>query len=165
VNDFHSLLPDSAERFSALRFSALRFSELRFSELRVSELRVSAARFSALLFSALRVAELFCSLEAVLALGFPDVAFKALRDSEALAAGERPAVTGAKWLCCMDCCRCAVCCWKDSGRDELCVPAKCCEPVLRIVEGAAARPLADKLARVGRVPHFSRSLREVGLLT
>jgi hypothetical protein len=130
VNDFHSLPLDSPDRFSALRFSAPRFSRL--------------------LLSALRLAELFGSLpEVEPALGFPDDAFDARRDSAALVAAERPAVTGAKWLCCMDCCRCDVCCWKDSGRDALWVPAKCCEPVLRIVEGAAARPLADKLARVG----------------
>ena len=62
---------------------------------------------------------------------------------------ERPAVTGLKWLCCMDCCRCAVCCWNDCGCEALCVPKKCRELLLRMVEGAAARPLADKLAREG----------------
>lgn len=37
----------------------------------------------------------------------------------------------------------------------LCVPKKRCDPPLRIVEGAAARPLADRLARdgtTGRLP-------------
>jgi hypothetical protein len=70
-----------------------------------------------------------------------------------------PAATGEKWLCCIDCCRCAVCCWNDSGCDELCVPKKCCDPLLRMVEGAAARPLADKLARVGTTGMFPVIMR------
>ena len=62
----------------------------------------------------------------------------------------------------MDCRRLAVCCWNDAGRDRLlCAdPTKCCEPVLRIVDGAAARPLADKLARegtTGRLPAIMRA--------
>jgi len=39
-------------------------------------------------------------------------------------------------------------------------PMKCCEPALRIVDGAAARPLADKLARegtTGRLPAIMRA--------
>jgi hypothetical protein len=43
---------------------------------------------------------------------------------------ERPAVTGEKWLCCIDCCRCAVCCWNDSVRAVVGVPAKCSDAVL-----------------------------------
>jgi hypothetical protein len=62
----------------------------------------------------------------------------------------------------MDCRRLAVCCWNDAGRDTLlCAdPKKCCEPLLRIVDGAAARPLADKLARegtTGRLPAIMRA--------
>jgi len=42
----------------------------------------------------------------------------------------------------------------------LCVPKKRCEPPFRIVEGAAARPLADKLARdgtTGKLPAIIRA--------
>jgi hypothetical protein len=43
---------------------------------------------------------------------------------------------------------------------SLCVPKKRCEPLLRIVDGAAARPLADKLPRdgtTGRLPAIIRA--------
>jgi hypothetical protein len=39
-------------------------------------------------------------------------------------------------------------------------PMKCCAPALRIVDGAAARPLADKLARdgtTGKLPAIMRA--------
>ena len=111
-------------------------------------------------------AELFISvLEAgVRALGLPVPSVRAPaetvpRDSTA-PVRVRPAVTGEKWLCCIDCCRCDVCCWNDSGCDVLCVPKKCCDALLRIVDEAAARPLADKLARVGttgRLPVIIRA--------
>src|SRR5271168_761345 len=106
---------------------------------------------------------LFISLPGavVLALGFPAAAGDADRDSiEPGPVARAPAATGEKWLCCMDCCRCAVCCWNDSGCDVLCVPKKCCDALLRIVDEAAARPLADKLARVGttgRLPVIIRA--------
>jgi hypothetical protein len=56
----------------------------------------------------------------------------------------------------MLCRRLAVSAWNDCGRDALlCTePKKWSEP-LRTVDGAAARPLADKLARdgtTGRLP-------------
>lgn len=55
----------------------------------------------------------------------------------------------------MDCRRLDVCCWNDAGRTALCDPKNRSEPPLRTVEAAAARPLADKLARdgtTGRLP-------------
>lgn len=77
-----------------------------------------------------------------------------------LAATRPPACTGVTWLCCMDCCRRAACCWKGTGRDALAVlPKKCCGPPLRIVDGAAGRPLADKLARVGTTGRFPVIMR------
>ena len=65
------------------------------------------------------------------------------------------------WFCCIVCRRLAVCCWNDTGRATLlCTdPKKRSEP-FRTVEGAAARPLADKLARVGttgRLPAIMRA--------
>jgi hypothetical protein len=73
-----------------------------------------------------------------------------------------PAGTAPTWLCCMVCRKLAVCCWNDTGRATLlCVePKNRCDPVLRTVEGAAARPLADKLARdgtTGRLPAIMRA--------
>jgi len=62
----------------------------------------------------------------------------------------------------MLCRRPAVCCWKDSGRATLlCAdPKNLSEPVLWIVDGAAARPLADRLARVGTTGRFPAIMRE-----
>jgi hypothetical protein len=62
----------------------------------------------------------------------------------------------------MACRRFAVCCWNDCGREAvLCTdPKKRCGPPLRTVDGAAARPLADKLARdgtTGRLPAIMRA--------
>lgn len=71
-----------------------------------------------------------------------------------------PAGTAPTWLCCILCRRLAVCCWNDCGRETLlCDPKKCSEP-LRTVDGAAARPLADRLARdgtTGRLPAIMRA--------
>lgn len=82
----------------------------------------------------------------------------------AKAALERPpAGIAPTWLCCMACRRFDVCCVNDAGRTMLlCVPKKRCGPPLRTVEGAAARPLADRLARVGttgKLPAIMRAPR------
>jgi hypothetical protein len=77
-----------------------------------------------------------------------------------LAATRPPACTGVTWLCCMDCCKRAACCWNGTGRVALAVlPKKCWGPPLRIVDGAAGRPLADKLARVGTTGRFPVIMR------
>jgi hypothetical protein len=97
------------------------------------------------------------------ALGFcigPDAA--APRNPADVAALVRPpAVTAPTWFPAIDCRRLAVCCWNEAGRATLlCDPKKLCEPPLRMVEGAAARPLADKLARdgtTGRLPAIIRA--------
>lgn len=72
-----------------------------------------------------------------------------------------PAVNPRTWFCAIACCRCDCSCWNDAGRAMLlCVPKKRSEPPLRIVDGAAARPLADKLARdgtTGRLPAICRA--------
>jgi len=52
--------------------------------------------------------------------------------------------------------------WKDAGRAKLLwtEPKKRSEPPLRTVDGAAARPLADKLARegtTGKLPAIMRA--------
>lgn len=61
-----------------------------------------------------------------------------------------PAGIAPTWFRCIVCLRLAVCCWNETGRAMLlCVPKKCWEPPLRIVDGAAARPLAERLACVG----------------
>jgi hypothetical protein len=70
-----------------------------------------------------------------------------------------PPCTAATWFCCIDCRSCAVCCWNDAGRAVFCVPKKRCAPALRMVEGAAARPLADKLACVGTTGRFPAIMR------
>jgi len=107
--------------------------------------------------------ELFISLPpAVPALGFC-IELEAIpprKPAEALA--RPPAGTAPTWFCAIDCRRLAVCCWNDAGRAMLlwAEPTKCCEPVLRTVDGAAARPLADKLARegtTGRLPAIMRA--------
>lgn len=73
-----------------------------------------------------------------------------------------PAEIPFTWFCCIVCCRRAVCCWNEAGRATLlCTdPKKRSEPPLRTVEGAAARPLADRLARdgtTGRLPAIMRA--------
>src|SRR5215469_2138445 len=72
-----------------------------------------------------------------------------------------PAGTAPIRLCCMVWRRLAVCCEKDAGRAMLlCAPKNRCGPPLRTVDGAAARPLADKLARegtTGRLPAIMRA--------
>ena len=80
-----------------------------------------------------------------------------------------PAGTAPTWLRCIACRRLAVCCWNDTGRATLlcAVPTKRCEPVLRTVDGAAARPLADKLARegtTGKLPAIMRAPRNCALV-
>lgn len=62
-----------------------------------------------------------------------------------------PAWKPATWFCCMLCCKCVVSCWNDCGcATLLCTtPKKCSEFPPRIVDGAAARPLADRLEREG----------------
>lgn len=61
----------------------------------------------------------------------------------------------------MVCCKRAVCCWNDAGRAAFpALPKKrCCGPALRTVDGAAARPLADKLALVGTTGRFPVIMR------
>lgn len=72
-----------------------------------------------------------------------------------------PAVKPFTWFCAMVCCMRDCSRWNDAGRAILlCAPKKRCEPPPRIVEGAAARPLADKLARdgtTGRLPAIMRA--------
>ena len=73
-----------------------------------------------------------------------------------------PAENPFTWLCRMVCCKCAVSCWNDAGRATLlCTePKKRSEPPLRTVDGAAARPLAERLARdgtTGRLPAIMRA--------
>lgn len=71
-----------------------------------------------------------------------------------------PAGTAPTWFCCIDCRRLDVCCWKDAGRMLLCVdPKKRCAPPFRMVPAAGARPLADKLARVGTTGRFPAIMR------
>ena len=112
------------------------------------------------LLAALRVAGLFISRDAgVPALGFCIVPLAAMA---VLAPTPRPpACTGVMWFRCMACCNWAVCRSNDAGRDAARpLPKKrcavpCTEP------GAAARPLADKLARdgtTGRLPVIMRAL-------
>lgn len=85
-----------------------------------------------------------------------------LRPRAAKSTAERPpAGIAPTRLCCMDCRRLAVCWWNETGRATLlCVPKNRCEPPPRIVEGAAARPLAERLARegtTGRLPAIMRA--------
>lgn len=73
-----------------------------------------------------------------------------------------PAGTPPTWLRCIVCRRLACCCWNETGRAILlCAdPKKRSLPPLRIVDGAAPRPLADRLARVGttgRLPAIMRA--------
>lgn len=73
-----------------------------------------------------------------------------------------PAENPFTWLCCMAWCKCAVSCWNDAGRATLlCAdPKKCSAPPLRTVDDAAARPLADRLARdgtTGKLPAIMRA--------
>jgi hypothetical protein len=111
----------------------------------------------------LRFAELFSLSPAVPALGFCielyAVAPRNPADVPALV--RPPAEIAPTWFDAIDCRRLAVCCWNDAGRATLlCEPKKFCEPPLRIVEGAAARPLADRLARdgtTGRLPAIMRA--------
>jgi hypothetical protein len=111
------------------------------------------------LLAALRVAGLFISRDAgVPALGFCVVPLAA---TPGLAAARPPACTGVMWFRCMACCNFAVCCSNDAGRDTgRALPTKCCA-VPCTVPGAAARPLADRLARdgtTGRLPVIMRAL-------
>jgi hypothetical protein len=73
-----------------------------------------------------------------------------------------PAGIAPTWCCCIVCRRVAVCCWNEAGRTPLLgvLPKKRSDPPLRIVDGAAARPLADKLVRVGttgKLPAIKRA--------
>jgi len=109
--------------------------------------------------AALRVAGLFISRDAgVPALGFCIVPLAA---TAVLAPTCPPACTGVMWFRCMACCNRAVCRSNDAGRDAARpLPKKRCA-VPCTVPGAAARPLADKLARVGttgRLPVIMRAL-------
>lgn len=111
------------------------------------------------------MAELFiCLVPTVPALGFciELEAFAPRKPAEPAALARPPAGIAPTWFCAIDCRRLAVCCWNDAGRDMLlrADPTKCCAPVLRTVDGAAARPLADKLARegtTGRLPAIIRA--------
>ena len=111
------------------------------------------------LLAALRVAGLFISRDAgVPALGFCIVPLAA---TAVLAPTRPPACTGIMWFRCMACCNWAVCRSNDAGRDTARpLPKKRCA-VPCTVPGAAARPLADKLARdgtTGRLPVIMRAL-------
>lgn len=72
-----------------------------------------------------------------------------------------PAGIAPTWFCCIVCLRLAVCWWNETGRAMLlCDPKKRCEAPLRIVDGAAARPLAERLAcegTTGRLPAIIRA--------
>lgn len=71
-----------------------------------------------------------------------------------------PAENPFTWFSAIVCCRCDCSCWNDAGRATLLFdPKKRSEPPLRIVEGAAARPLADKLARDGTTGRFPAIMR------
>lgn len=86
------------------------------------------------------------------AAGTPALGRMLLPPRAANAALERPpAGTAPTWLRCMACRRLDCCCWNETGRVAVprADPKKCCAPPLRMVDGAAARPLADKLACVG----------------
>lgn len=56
----------------------------------------------------------------------------------------------SRWI---DWCTCAACRSKDRDAPAVRLPKKCCAPP-RVVDGLAARPLADKLARVGVTGRF-----------
>lgn len=79
----------------------------------------------------------------------------------AIKAERPPAGTAPTWLCCIVWRRLDCCCRNETGRAI--VPRagakKRCEPPLRTVEAAAARPLADKLACVGRTGRFPAIIR------
>jgi hypothetical protein len=73
-----------------------------------------------------------------------------------------PAENPFTWFAAMVCCRCAVCCANDAGCAALlCTdPKKWSEPPPSVVDGAAARPLAERLARdgtTGRLPAIMRA--------
>lgn len=71
-----------------------------------------------------------------------------------------PAGTAPTWCCCIVCLRLAVCCWNETGRAMLLWDPKKREPPFRTVEGEAARPLAERLARegtTGRLPAIMRA--------
>src|SRR6202011_3423377 len=110
----------------------------------------------------LRLAELFiCLPPTAPALGFC-IELAAVPRKPAEPPARPPAGIAPTWFCAIDWRRLAVCCWNDAGRAILlrAEPTKCCAPTLRIVDGAAARPLADKLARegtTGRLPAIMRA--------
>jgi hypothetical protein len=93
------------------------------------------------------------------ALGLPAPAEAAVRASVEPVTACPPALMGEKWFCCIVCCKFAACCSNDCVCAVLCVPKKCCAPPLRMVDGAAARPLADRLARVGTTGKFPVIMR------
>jgi hypothetical protein len=70
-----------------------------------------------------------------------------------------PAGTAPTWFCAILCLKLAVSCENDCREALLCaVPKKCSDP-LRTVDGAAARPLADRLARDGTTGRFPAIMR------
>jgi hypothetical protein len=101
-------------------------------------------------------------LNGVPALGFCMVPFAVPRAStEPLALARPPACTGVTRFRCNVCCTRETCCWNGTGRAAAPdLPKKCCCPP-RIVDGAAARPLADKLACVGTTGTFPVIMRAV----
>jgi hypothetical protein len=72
-----------------------------------------------------------------------------------------PAGIPPTWLCAIDCRRLEVSCLNEAGREMLlCDPKKLDAPPLRTVDGEAARPLADRLARdgtTGKLPAIMRA--------
>jgi hypothetical protein len=124
------------------------FHPPRFAE----ELAVVEPRFA--LSPIFRFVLLLVSREALFAVDVPALgllvpALLALRDSMPDSEVCDPDVTDETWFWAIDCCMRDVSCWNDAGLAALCVPAKCCAASLWMVEGAAARPLADKLDRLG----------------
>src|SRR2546430_708676 len=82
--------------------------------------------------------------------------------TEPFALARPPACTGVTRFRCRVCCTCEACCWNDAGRDAAPDrPKKRCCPPLRIVDAAAERPLADKLACVGTTGTFPVIMRAV----
>src|SRR5580700_988109 len=83
------------------------------------------------------------------------------RNADSPAPSRPPAGIAPTWFCAMLCRRLAVCCWNDCDGDALlCAPPKKCSEPPRTVEGAAARPLAERLARegtTGRLPAIMRA--------
>lgn len=83
-----------------------------------------------------------------------------LKPPRLVASVRPPAVNPLTWFRCIVDRKLLVSCWKLTGRAMLlCVPKKRSDPPLRTVPGAAARPLADRLAREGTTGRFPAIMR------